>query len=142
MHFEASRQHRTVLPKSVAANQVHWNAPKAAPTVVGANGWSNLIFGKVGPAVEKDRRLRASHGLFHRNGLDGGNGAFVDQLADRMQMVAAASENDHVNVMRLQQSCQFYARAKVKMDSPADMRVEPSILRESLVHFNVLLFVS
>lgn len=92
--------------------------------------------------MEKDRRLRASHGLFHRNGLDGGNGAFVDQLTNRMQIVGAACDNDHVNVMRLQQSYQFYARAKVEMHRPADMRVEPSILRESLVHFNVLLFVS
>jgi hypothetical protein len=118
------------------------NAPKGAPTVVGANGWSNFIFVKVGPALENDRRVRASYGLFHLNGLDRGNGAFVNQLTHRMRIVGAPSEDDHVNVMRLQQPYQFYARAKVEMDSPADMRVEPRILRESLVHSDVLRFVS
>jgi hypothetical protein len=118
------------------------NAQKGAPTGVGANGWSNFIFVKVGPALENDRRVRASYGLFHLNGLDRGNRAFVDQLTHRMRIVGATSEDDYVNVMRLQQSYQFYARAKVEMDSSADMRVEPPILRESFVHSNVLLFVS
>ena len=93
------------------------------------------------PALENSWRLRAPYGQFHRNWLDRGNGAFVNQLTNRMRIVAAASENDYVNVMRLQQSYQLNARAKVEMNCPANMRVEPRILRESLGHSNVLVFV-
>jgi len=83
--------------------------------------------------------LPAAYFLAHPNGLDGGDRALVNQLTGGLEIPGAIAEHDDVDIVRFQQSHQFYTRAKINIDSPVDVLIEPGVLRESLVHVDVLL---